>query len=132
MIWKYSDQCWYFGRIPLLQCQIDLILTDTKRKLNDLQLFSLPKRTRLVSNVQFHQTLDTSSSLPKFQNPTFLKAKTNLEVDPLVKNGCHFYFPFMRSMCFKVLKVINMKMIQDQPCFWLQENIVFHFFFMEA
>ena len=43
LTWKYSDQFWYFSHIFLLRYQIDLILMATKKGLEDLKLFSLPK-----------------------------------------------------------------------------------------
>ena len=67
-------------------------------------------------------------NLPKLQNLQY-KAKTDLEVDPLLKNGnWHFIFSFLGSMCFRILNVINIKGIQRQPYFWLLENLIFHEF----
>ena len=43
LVWKYSDQFWYFVHFFLLRYQIDWILMAMERGLKDLKLCNLPK-----------------------------------------------------------------------------------------
>ena len=94
--WKYSDQFSYFDHILLLWCWIDLILAATERELEDLNVCSLQNfKICLIQG-------------EKWPGSWFIVGKGNW----------HFIFSFLGSMCFGVLNVENIEVIQGQPHFF--------------
>ena len=95
-IWKYSEQFCYFDYFFLLWCWIDLILVVTERELEDLKV----------------------CSWPKLQNLLYSRQKLTWKLTYCVEKGnWYFIFSFLGSMCFRVLNVKNIKVIQGKPRF---------------